>query len=807
MHPASLTRPVLCLVALLGVALGARAEVVENESYTGEKTLIRWAFWGGEETVVLFREIGEAFVERHPEIAVDIVIYPWGQYWQKLQTQTASGLAPDVLSIYSSQGGIWINHGALLPLDAYAQTLDRSAYYPGAIRNFEWDGSLYAVPIEMAAYALVFSVDRLEEQGLPRDAWPRSDEPLAWDAFKGLMERLTLRDAQGDLTQYGMGNSFLDWNGVMVPMYGGDFLDRRINPTRATVRDNEALRRGLIDVWTTQYADRLLISTSTFRTAGIGGDNVLQDPNVASAYLGPWVLRGLHEQGLRYQTSPLPRGPEPTQTMTVNGIGIYRESEHPDEAWTFIQFMAGRQAQEMIGRELRGIPPLKSAAPALVDNRFGVPGLEAYLVGLDDAEPLRTASNTYIEKAVGIWQERVDAILDQEHERRLRALQAEVGGGPVSSEALQTYRDEMAAFVEATVDEQLPVLARDLDLAFSRAQRPEAGAAQRWVVPLVIILLAVAALVGYVLYVRRQESDEASHGGNRNAGWAAYLCLSPWLIGFVFFTVGPILASVALSFTEWNMITPPRWVGAQHYADLFSDRYFGLGIQKTFLYAALVIPISTIGGIATAGLLTSNVKGADSFKAIFYFPSLFTGAAAAVLWVNMFHKEYGIINRAVEFFGGLPINWLDEAHAFYTVVLMNVFWIGGATIIYYAGMKQIPRSLYEAAEIDGAGLFRRFWSITLPLLSPVILFMVVMTTIGAFQVFTPALFFVNYPAEIGGPGDSLRFYAVNIYDEAFNNLHMGKACAWAFVLFLIIFAVTMLQLKVSKRFVYTEAEG
>ena len=155
-HPARLP---LVVAAALALAVGgaARAEVVENRAYAGEKTLIRWAFWGGEETVVLFRRIGERFVEAHPEIAVDIVIYPWGQYWQKLQTQTASGLAPDVLSIYSGQAGIWINHGALRPLDSLARGLDRSAYYPGAIQNFEWDGALYALPIEVAVYALVYS--------------------------------------------------------------------------------------------------------------------------------------------------------------------------------------------------------------------------------------------------------------------------------------------------------------------------------------------------------------------------------------------------------------------------------------------------------------------------------------------------------------------------------------------------------------------------------------------------------------------------------------------------------------------------
>jgi multiple sugar transport system permease protein len=161
------------------------------------------------------------------------------------------------------------------------------------------------------------------------------------------------------------------------------------------------------------------------------------------------------------------------------------------------------------------------------------------------------------------------------------------------------------------------------------------------------------------------------------------------------------------------------------------------------------------------------------------------------------------VNRILGWVGVTPINWLGENWAFTTVVLMNIFWIGGSMIIYYAGMKQIPQSLYEAADIDGANFVRKFISVTIPMLSPVILFMVVVSTIGAFQVFTPALFFARSSNLIGEPGDALRFYSVNIYDEAFNNLNMGKACCWAFILFLIIFAVTMIQMKLSKRFVHT----
>ncbi len=795
-----------CVAGLLTLALPARAEVIENTAYTGSKTTIRWAFWGGEETVTLFRRIGRGFVARHPEIAVDIVIYPWGQYWQKLQTQAASGLAPDVLSIYSSTAGIWINHGALRPLDDLIARSDvaRSDFYPGAVDNFRWEGQQYALPIEMAVYALVYSIDRLEERGLPRSRWPRADSSMTWEAFKALMRELTLRDGQGNIVQYGMGNGFLDWNSSLIGLYGGDFLDRRVNPTRPTVAGNTALARGLIEMWQVQYAERLMTPRSVFVNAEYGGDNILRSTQFATAYLGPWVLPNLQRAGIRFGVTPIPHGPVPTQTLSVNGVGIFKDSAHPEEAWAFIRYLTSVEAQSVIGATLRGVPALRAAAPALVDNEYGISGLEAFLAYLDRAEPVRTASSTYVEKAIATWQERVDALFDRAYEQKLRALQAR--GATLDDAAYAAYVDTMRAFVARTVAAQLPSLEAGLDEAFARTRRPPAGAWRlRWV-PLLLVLAVALALAGYLRYVRRQERAAPPAQG-RMANRAAYLCLSPWLIGFVCFTVGPIVASIVLSFTEWNMIGSPRWVGAQHYAELFSDRYFLLGIRKTFFYAALVIPISTIGGILTAGLLTSSVRGADSFKAIFYFPSLFTGAAAAVLWVNMFHKEYGVINRLVEAFGGLPVNWLDEQHAFYTVVLMNVFWIGGATIIYYAGMKQIPRSLYEAAELDGAGVLRRFTAITLPLLSPVILFMVVMTTIGAFQVFTPALFFVNYPSEIGGPGNALRFYAVNIYDEAFNNLHMGKACAWAFVLFLIIFAVTVLQLKLSKRFVYSDVEG
>lgn len=789
-------------VAALLACTSASAEIVRNTDYDGEQTVIRWTFFGGERTVRTYHEVASRFVERHPDIAVDVVILPWGQYWTKLQTQAASGLAPDVISLISATAGVWINHGALLPLDDFVARsgLDLSRYRSGAVDSMRWSDRQYALPIEIAAGAVVYSVDRLEELGIPPEDWPSSDRPMHWEDFKALARKLTLRDDRGNVVQYGIGSGGW-WSDILFGMYGGTFVDRRVNPTRPTIDGDEALARAIIEVFQLMHAERVQAPASVFDTSDYSGDMVLRSNQFAMAYHGPFVLQSLRDHGVRVGITPIPVADVPIQSVSVNAVGIYRDSEHPDEAWEFIQYLVSPEAQAVITETLRSVPVTRDAEAAFMDNAFGIEGVEAYLYDIERARPFLAPSATYVERAYLKWLERLDFALDYEYERRLRAMQAQ--HDIVDDATYAAFVDEMRDVVESRVRSELPVLEAELESGFARMEDREATAGTRVLMPVVLVSLFGAAFLLYLRYVRREQSSKRPMAAAAT-NLAAFICLSPWLFGFLFFTLGPIVASVYLSFTEWNMISEPVWVGAQHYRELFTDEYFLIGLERTARYAVFVIPISLIGGIATAGLLTSNVKGADSFKAIFYFPSLFTGAAAAVLWVNMFHKEYGIVNQLLSTFGVMPINWLDEHHAFYTVVLMNVFWIGGATIIYYAGMKQIPRTLYEAAEIDGAGTVRRFFSITLPMLSPVILFMVIMTTIGAFQIFTPALFFVDNPSQIGGPGDSLRFYAVNIYDEAFNNLHMGKACAWAFVLFVIIFAVTMIQIKLSRRFVYTE---
>jgi multiple sugar transport system permease protein len=794
-------RLVAILIALLAITQGClAAEIIENKSFSGPKVTVTYALWGGAGEVQTARKIGEGFVREHPEIALKVAVYPWGQYWQKVQTQTASGLAPDVLSFYSGAFGVWVNRGALLPLDdlASAAAFDKSQYYQVAIENCTWDGKLYAMPMEMPMWTIVYSLDRLEQSGIPRSQWPRADRAMKWEEFMALARRLTLRNQDGTFAQYGM-SAGQNWDTTMMSMHGGFPTDRQVNPTRATVNGNSDLEKGLVEVFQSEYGDRWTLGAEPLASGAFtaSSDTLLLSNRFAMGTTGPWALKQLKDGGVRFGLTPMPRNDHPIQLINVNSVAIYSASKHPKEAFELLRYMASPAVQNLYGRTLKGVPALKAARDSLIHNDEHIAGLEAYLYDLGIAKPALTSDNTNLKNAQDTWFKSVGQELDAEYDKRLRDVSK-----PVTSAKYAKFVGEMKATVATVVRARLPELSSSMERAFADAAAPPPSPFVRNVAPF-LALLALAGIVGAYLIVVSRGDHASPEGEMRRGNLAGYLFISPWLLGFVFFLLGPIVAAVYLSFTEWNMISAPKWVGFQNYALMPGDEKFLIGLKTTFLYAALVIPISLIGGLTTAGLLTAKIKGGDFFKAAIYFPALFTGAEAAVLWVNMLNKEYGIINFVLSWFGIAPVNWMDEQHAFYSVVLMNVFWIGGAMLIYYAGMKQIPAVLYEAAELDGAGPARRFVKITIPLLSPVILFMIVMTTIGAFQVFTPALFFASSATTIGEPGNALRFYSVNIYDQAFNNLRMGAACSYALVLFLIIFGITMVQMKLARRFVHS----
>jgi len=288
-----------------------------------------------------------------------------------------------------------------------------------------------------------------------------------------------------------------------------------------------------------------------------------------------------------------------------------------------------------------------------------------------------------------------------------------------------------------------------------------------------------------------------------------YLCISPWLIGFIVFTAGPMIASVALSFTHWDMLSPPEWVGLKNYVEmLVRDTDFWQSLKVTAVYTVFSVPLRLLTALFLAILLNEATRGVGIFRTTFYLPSIVASVAAAVLWSWILNPKFGPVNGALRLFGIKGPAWFSDPHyALWGLVIMSTWGVGGEMLIFLAGLKGIPQHLYEAAEIDGAARWARFTHVTLPMLSPTIFFNFVMSVIGSFQTFDSAYVISTARAgTIGGPMNSTLFYMLHLYRNAFGWQKMGYASALAWVLFLIILVMTLLMLRSSSLWVYYEAE-
>jgi len=284
-----------------------------------------------------------------------------------------------------------------------------------------------------------------------------------------------------------------------------------------------------------------------------------------------------------------------------------------------------------------------------------------------------------------------------------------------------------------------------------------------------------------------------------------YLFLSPWILGFLIFLVGPMVASIYLSLTEYKIIRLPVWVGLANYARMFSDELFYHSMKVTVTYTALSVPLGIVAALAVAVLLNQKIVASGLFRTIFYLPSVVSGVAVAIVFAWIFNFRFGILNYFLSLLGIPGPNWLGHPRwTLWAFVLMSLWGIGGNVIIFLAALQGVPVPLYEAAKIDGAGNWRRFWAITLPMISPAILFVLIMGVIGTFQTFTQ-----SYIMTGGGPANATLFYLLYLYKNAFNWFEMGYASAMAWVLFLVIMVCTLLLWRSSARWVYYEsgAEG
>lgn len=279
-----------------------------------------------------------------------------------------------------------------------------------------------------------------------------------------------------------------------------------------------------------------------------------------------------------------------------------------------------------------------------------------------------------------------------------------------------------------------------------------------------------------------------------------YLLLSPWLIGFLVFTLGPMIASIYFSFTEYKVIQAPRWIGLDNYQRMFGDELFYKSLRVTLTYTLVSVPLGIAAALVVAVLLNQKIWGTRVMRTIFYLPSVISGVAVSLVFAWIFNYRFGILNYIIGLSGVRGPDWLGRPQwALWAFVLMSLWGIGGNMIILLAGLQGVPIALHEAAEIDGANSWRRFWRITLPMISPAILFVSIMSVIGSFQTFTQ-----SYIMTGGGPAYATLFYLLYLYRNAFSWFEMGYASALAWVLFVIILICTLAALRTSRSWVHYE---
>jgi multiple sugar transport system permease protein len=278
-----------------------------------------------------------------------------------------------------------------------------------------------------------------------------------------------------------------------------------------------------------------------------------------------------------------------------------------------------------------------------------------------------------------------------------------------------------------------------------------------------------------------------------------YVFVSPWIVGLVVFTAGPILASLYLSFNDYAIIAPPQWTGIANFRKAFvEDDLFWKSLANTAYYVGIGVPLRVVFAFLLATLLNAEIRGRLFYRIAYYMPSIIPGVASAVLWIILLNPRLGLINLLLGLVGIPSVNWLGSPDWSKPALIMMSMWgVGGSMVLYLAGLQGIPQALYEAADIDGASRWSKFWNVTIPLMTPIILYNLITQIIGSFQVFGAAFIMTR-----GGPLNSTLFYMLHLYNFAFQYFRMGYASALAWVLFVIILIFTLITLKWSQAWVF-----
>ena len=770
-------------VVLVVFAFGRLAwRLVTSENQAAGKSVIRVLHWGDKTEDDIDRRLVADFELLPENRDVKVVRINLGQaaaVRTKLQTMFAAGDPPDVFYLGLENVSDLASKNVLADVEELIEadkaagrpTIDLNDLYPSVVRCFRVDpktgavgsGRLVGLPKDFTTVGFYYNRDLFRRAGVPEP----SPSGWTWDEFiHAAREIARLPNCYGA--------DFVSWE-QMVRIYawthGLDFASPGWQPPyHFNDPELHAVFKTLQD-WFQSERHTLVSAKTQIET--------LQDPFLAgnvgmAGPFGHWKIPLYREiDSFDWDLAPLPHVPGKSLKNGVFTVawGIAKQSPHRDEAWRFVKYLMSKRGQElMVGAGL-AIPVRRDIAEAAVkaeqDQRPH--HAKVFLDAAEHAEP-------------------TDFPPDPEFQQQLRVATEEIFklGKPIAPALARVDREWTENTRRANVAQNVQPMHWDRVAV--------------WVcIPLAILILTAAAF----WWVRRPRGD-VLRDEVAGIGMA-----SPWFIGFLAFTAFPVFLSLVLSFTKWSSLTTidhAQYVGWDNYKSLWTrDATFYRSLKATIWYAILAVPSSQIAALIAAMLLNREGRTVGIFRSIWYLPGVLAGVGMAVMWKWVFHHEHGLAKTLIDpllpaghhtpaFFEKDAETWGVPVFAF-----INLWTIGGTMMIYLAGLKAIPKDLYEAAQIDGAVGWRKLIHVTLPMLSAVIFFNVVMAIIASFQVFTQAQVMTG-----GGPGHATRFYVLYLYNQAFDFHEMGYASAMAWMLLVIVLALTLLVMKSTKRFVYYE---
>ncbi|MCE5315270.1 MAG: extracellular solute-binding protein [Armatimonadota bacterium] len=749
------------------------------------------------------------FERRHPNVDVKLLAmmgYNGEMNPQKIMTAVVGRVPPDVIYPGRNTMGDWASRGAFIPLDDLIARdrhekdgVRREEYYKAAWDEIVYKGKTYAVPDDIDTRALYYNRELFRKAGLDPDRPPRT-----WDELEEYTKKLTLYNSRGEFKQLGFiphsqnyGNS---WFCLYCWQNGGELMSmdgrkcvmnspRSVDALEWLVKFFDKFNIDKLNSFASGFKSEALDPFSTGKLAmkiecgWFVGDIARYNPGLDFAVAPPPVPRD------RYENKP----PFVGQPRFITWSGGYswaipRGAKNKEISWKFIKWMvsedaarivqkASKRYQQSMGRPY--VPWMVSNAKVneMIFREYG-PKQPKFKNGMRVF--IESLSNSRYRPVTPVGQ-----LLWDQHEK-----------------AFENAVNHKAS-PQAALDKASGIVQTQLDRFLGRSEHKKLD----WKYPLLVVALCFVVLVLFCIKKYRNSGPMGRLA--RSEALAGLMFASPWVVGFLVFMAGPLLASLIFSFCDYDVLHAARWVGLGNYKDLITvDRYYiGKSVYNAAYLAIFGIPLNMAISLGIAMLLNTKVSGMRWYRTIYYLPSILPVVANAILWIWILNPQFGLINVAwratlTNWLGIAPPLWLASEHtAKPALIVMSLWSAGGGMILWLAGLQGVPRHLYEAAELDGASWWGRFRNVTLPMLTPYIFFNLIMGTIGVLQSFD-----AQYIMTQGGPVDSTLVPVLYLFNNAFQYFKMGYASAIAWLLFLLVLGLTLVQLKLAPRWVYYEGE-